>query len=548
MPPASLARRAFLPSPLEEAPGPARIDAFARLRAMFAVSAILLDLGIYFGFRGSSHFDQRALAWFACINIPLLALDVVLTWTVLRRQGRFYNLLAHVVIVLEAFTVLVWIQLTGSLSSYFLMAIPVFVLAYRLYATYQLGLAAYIVHAVMHTLVVGAEELGLLDVAGLFVADPGAVYAEPLFRMSALVSIQLLFLGIFILGNIVARMLREKETALDAVQRDFERVVADVQPGRLSSQTLDGKYRLGELLGRGGMGEVYEAVPLGGGEPVAVKVLYAHLSMPDDLERFRREASIARQLPASHVAQVLDFGYAADAGHHYLVMELLRGEDLGMLLRRRTRIPAGELLPIIDQLAAGLEAAHAVGVVHRDLKPQNVFLVGGSDPPVVKLLDFGVARLIQGSELTLSAMVVGSPGYLAPEQAASDLGKIGPQTDVFALGAIIYRALTGTSAFPARHAAAAVYEAVHVEPLAPTSLDPGLPADVDRVVALAMAKNPTQRYATPTELARDLRSAFAGALDTAIRARAGLVTRARPPSLGLDPTLTALSMQPHASR
>ena len=264
--------------------------------------------------------------------------------------------------------------------------------------------------------------------------------------------------------------------------------------------------------------------------------------MPDDLERFRREASIARQLPAAHVAQVLDFGHDAAAGHHYLVMELLRGEDLAVMLRRRKRLPAGELLPIVDQLAACLEHAHAVGVVHRDLKPQNVFLLAGPDGPQVKLLDFGVARLIQGSELTQSAMVVGSPGYLAPEQAASDLGEVGPRTDVFALGAIVYRAVTGASAFPARHPAAAVYEAVHVDPIAPSRLDPGLPVDVDLVLALALAKAPGERYATPSELGRDLRAAFAGDLAPAIRERAGRITRARAPTVGLDRTLTALSM------
>jgi len=540
---ASLARRAFLPSPLEEAPGPARIDAFARLRTMFVLGSILFDLGLYVVLVGNAQFDQRALAWFLGINLPLLAIDGALSWFALRRRGPYYAWLARLSLAIEAFTIIVWIQLTGSLSSYFLIALPVITLAYRLYATYELGLTTYAVGAAMHALVFAGEELGWLHAAPLFVGDPGAIYGDSLFRVSALVSIQCLFLAVFILGNIVARTLREKETALDAAQRDLDRVVAEVLPGRLSNQVLDGKYRLGELLGRGGMGEVYEAERLEGRGAVAVKILYAHLSMPDDLERFRREASIARQMPSSHIAQVLDFGHDAAAGHHYLVMELLRGEDLGMLLRRRTRIPADELLPIVDQLAAGLEMAHAVGVVHRDLKPQNVFLVAGPAGAHVKLLDFGVARLLEGGSLTMSAAVVGSPGYLAPEQAASDLGEVGPRADVFALGALIYRAVTGTSAFPARHVAAAVYEAVHVEPVAPSRLDPSIPADVDRVVALAMAKDPGERYATPSELARDLRAAFASALDPEIRRRAGQLTRATPPTIGLERTLTAPSVQ-----
>lgn len=540
---ASLARRAFLPSPLEEAPGPARIDAFARLRAVFVIVSILFDLGLYLALAGNDQFDQRALGWFLGINLPLLTIDIALCWFALRQRGKRYASLARVSLAIEALTIIVWVQLTGSLSSYFLTAIPILVLAYRLYASYTLGLTTYAVAAAMHALVFAGEELGWLHAAPLFVADPGAIYADSLFRVSALVSIQLLFLGVFILGNVVARTLREKETALDAAHREIDRVVAEVQPGRLSNQLLDGKYRLGELLGRGGMGEVYEAEYLDGRGAVAIKILYAHLSMPDDLERFRREAEIARQMPSSHVAQVLDFGHDAAAGHHYLVMELLRGEDLGMMLRRRTRIPAEELIPIVDQLAATLDAAHAAGVVHRDLKPQNVFLVTGPAGVHVKLLDFGVARLLDGATLTMSAAVVGSPGYLAPEQVASDLGEVGPPADVFALGTIVYRAVTGVSAFPARHVAAAVYEAIHVEPVAPSRLDPSLPTDVDWVVALAMAKDPSERYATPSELARDLRAAFASALDPAIRRRAGLITRATPPSLGHERTLTAPSAQ-----
>jgi serine/threonine-protein kinase len=266
------------------------------------------------------------------------------------------------------------------------------------------------------------------------------------------------------------------------------------------------------------MGEVYQAERLDGRGEVAVKVLYAHLCSPEDLVRFRREAAIAAKLPAKHIAQVFDVGHSAESGHHYLVMELLRGEDLGTLLRRRSVLPSAELLPIIDQLAAGLASAHALGIVHRDLKPQNIFLVG--NPPHVKLLDFGVARFLEGGELTQSAMLIGSPGYLAPEQATSEYGEVGPRADVFALGTIVYRALTGQSAFAARNPAIAVYEVVHNEPAPPTDVNSQLPPDVDVVLAIALAKKPSQRYATPLELARDLRLAFSGGLGNDARSRA----------------------------
>jgi serine/threonine protein kinase len=322
------------------------------------------------------------------------------------------------------------------------------------------------------------------------------------------------------------------------IQANFDRVVAEVQPGRLSGQTLDGKYRLGELLGRGGMGEVYQAVRVADGNELAIKVLYAHLCGDEDLARFRREAAVTAKLPSDHVAQIYELGRCSTGGHHYLAMELLHGEDLAMLLRRRGRLTSAELLPIVDQLARGLEAAHAAGIIHRDLKPQNVFLVGAGDTLRVKLLDFGVARLVEGSELTRSAMLIGSPGYLAPEQAVSELGEVGPRADVFALGTIVYRAVTGQSAFAARTPAAAVYEAVHVDPPPPSKLAAELPADVDLVLALALAKRPTQRYASPTELARDLRAAFTGGLSEHSRDRAAAIDRRRS-ATGLAPTLVS---------
>lgn len=250
-----------------------------------------------------------------------------------------------VVIAIELVTSVTWIQLTGSVSSYFLLIIPVLMLSYRLYGSYAFGLTTYVIGSVMQVGLVVLEEAGVLEPASLFLEDPGAMYSTTLFRWAAVVSLQFLFIAIFMLANVMSRSLREKETELDVAQRNLDRVA---QPGRLSSHTLDGKYKLGELLGRGGMGEVYQAHRLDGdsgttGE-VAVKVLYAHMVGAEELERFRREATIAAKLPSEHVARVFDIGFAPDGGHHYIAMELLRGEDIGQLLRRRTRLAADELV------------------------------------------------------------------------------------------------------------------------------------------------------------------------------------------------------------
>ena len=215
-------------------------------------------------------------------------------------------------------------------------------------------------------------------------------------------------------------------------------------------------------------------------------------------------------------------------------MERLEGEDLAAYLRRRGALPPAEVAELAANLAAALEAAHGAGVVHRDLKPQNVYLVRGTS--TLKLLDFGISRLSDtpsGDTLTHAA-VVGSPGYLAPEQARGASAEIGAHTDVFALGAICYRALTGVEAFPGRTAATAIYEALQRDPPPPSQLVPGLPGAVavavDAVLALALAKAPTLRYQRAAELATELRLALAGTLPEAVLARARALPRAAPPA------------------
>lgn len=176
---------------------------------------------------------------------------------------------------------------------------------------------------------------------------------------------------------------------------------------------------------------------------------------------------------------------------------------------------------IVEGLAEVLDAAHDAGIVHRDVKPANVFLAGreGLD---VRLLDFGVARTSRTSVATGSrtAHVLGSPGYLAPEQVSDGHGPIGPATDVFALGALVYRALTGHAAFPARQPSAAIYEALHRHPPPPSSYVEELSEDVDAVIEIALAKDTKARFGRASELLAHLRDAQHGRLDPAVRERA----------------------------
>jgi serine/threonine protein kinase len=182
------------------------------------------------------------------------------------------------------------------------------------------------------------------------------------------------------------------------------------------------------------MGEVYQARSVADGKTVAVKVLHSHLAEQNDMrERFRREAMLVARVPGAHVPQVLECGVLA-GGQQYIVMEYLRGEDLGAVLRRRGRLDLPEVVTMVERISASLEAAHGAGVIHRDLEPQNVHILDESGE--VRLLDFGIARLLESDGLTLASELIGTAGYMAPEQARGAGDEIGPHTDVFALGAI----------------------------------------------------------------------------------------------------------------
>jgi serine/threonine-protein kinase len=230
------------------------------------------------------------------------------------------------------------------------------------------------------------------------------------------------------------------------------------------------------------------------------------------------------------------------AGEPYFAMERLVGHDLSWHLRRRTRLSVQEVLMLAEHLAAGLRAAHAAGIVHRDLKPQNVFLHdSGRDEPEVdtttdagcapitsgtwKILDFGVAK-VQGTGGTLTGVaVVGTPGYMAPEQVCGS--PVDARTDVFALGAVVYRALTGRPPFGVSEVQA-MFDAVSRQPPAPSDLQRDIPKDVDQVLAIALAKESCDRFASAPELARALGDAARDELAPSVRERAAVVLRARP--------------------
>jgi serine/threonine-protein kinase len=249
------------------------------------------------------------------------------------------------------------------------------------------------------------------------------------------------------------------------------------------------------------MGVVYRARHLRLGRLVALKMALAGSSAgPQERERFRREAEAVAALRHPNVVQVYDVGDAD--GRPYFTMELMEGGSLARKLAGALQ-PPRQTAALMATLAGAVQAAHEAGVVHRDLKPGNVLLTADGTP---KVADFGLARRLETDErLTLSGAVIGTPSYAAPEQARGDRGAVGPRTDVYALGAILYECLTGRPPFRAGTAAATLQQVVTDEPVAPRRLNPSAPRDLETVCMKCLHKEPCQRYASAAELADDLR-------------------------------------------
>ncbi len=267
---------------------------------------------------------------------------------------------------------------------------------------------------------------------------------------------------------------------------------------------IDRKYRIDQVIGRGGMGAVYRARDVRLDRDVAIKVVRADLlDSAEARSRFRREAQIVARLQHPGIVSVFDYGTFVD-GSAFLVMELVRGEDLRRVLRREGSIPSSRALPLIGAMCAAVHAAHRDGVLHRDLKPENILLVEAEAP--VKVLDFGVAKLVGEkprdetvlATLTGAGSIVGTPAYMAPEQLRSQA--LDARTDVFSLGVIAYEMLTGELPF----GRTSLWEigAQQTQGMKPmkTPLGP-LPPRVEQAVGRALSVDPAQRPATAAEFA-----------------------------------------------
>ncbi|XXX82528.1 serine/threonine-protein kinase [Sorangium sp. So ce134] len=270
---------------------------------------------------------------------------------------------------------------------------------------------------------------------------------------------------------------------------------------------LLGKYTVERVLGRGGMGIVVAARHRELGELFAIKLLLPRaLADAQATELFLREARAAVQLKGDHIVRVHDVG-RLETGAPYMVMEHLVGSDLQQIVVERGPLPVGEAVDYVLQVCNALAEAHAQGLVHRDLKPANLFLTRRPNgEPFVKVLDFGISRRIKpdAADLTNTLVLLGSPFYMAPEQMVR-AKRVDTRSDVWSMGVVLHHLVTGMMPFPAETLTEVVARVLQEEPLLPSQQRPGLPEELDTVVALCLQKRPEHRFQAIEELAAALR-------------------------------------------
>ena len=278
----------------------------------------------------------------------------------------------------------------------------------------------------------------------------------------------------------------------------------------MASGILSGRYEIGDRLGSGGMSSVHQATDLTLERTVAVKILAEHLS--DDerfVARFRREALAVAKLIHPNIVQVYDTGI--DDGRHYIVMEYVQGRSGAQILQRQGPLDAETTAEIGIQACAGLDYAHRRGIIHRDVKPGNLMVVGGpvgGGEMTMKLADFGIARAIEQTRITQVGSVVGTAAYLSPEQVRGE--EATPATDVYALGVVLYQFLTGRLPYEGSTLAELAVRQQNERPLPPSTYNDDVPGALGAAVLRALEGDPARRYASASEMSGGLQLGLQG--------------------------------------
>jgi serine/threonine-protein kinase len=297
--------------------------------------------------------------------------------------------------------------------------------------------------------------------------------------------------------------------------------VSRIQEGAL----VEGKYQIIRRIASGGMGAIYEVQHLRIGKRFAMKLLLPELAGREEVTaRFEREAKAASAIGHPNIIEITDMGSTED-GLQFIVMELLHGEDLAALIVREAPLDADRTVHLVNQVLMALEAAHGAGIVHRDMKPENVFLIRSqAGDEVVKLLDFGISKIANSDEnklkLTSTGLILGTPYYMSPEQAKG-ARDIDHRSDLYSVGVLLYEALTGQRPYTAENLNSLIYQILAGQYKRPTELRPDLPPRLENVILKALASEPDQRFQTAAEF----REALLGHLEVATPRRTSVLGR-----------------------
>jgi serine/threonine-protein kinase len=385
------------------------------------------------------------------------------------------------------------------------------------------AVAVYVLAAGSHAVVAGLVIAGAVD-------DPGFYPVRGECSITAQIAGQVILQNGYGLCFILARLTRRSSLrAIEQLQRatrlaaqhdaqvaelrqDLDRALKIGGPGRFTGHVV-GSWELGTVIGRGAMGEVYEAIHVATGDAAAVKLVRRELlGDPRHVERFLREVRIARSIESGHVVKVLEAPTPLDP-LPFLAMERLRGRTLGELLRGGpfTGPSLGDLVRAVGEV---IDCARIAGIVHRDLKPHNLFLTEAGS---WKVLDFGVAVLGEPSGTLTRGAAIGTPAYMAPEQARGE--PVDHRADLYALGAVIYRCVTGRVPFVARDTPALLYAVVHIMPIRPSAFAP-VSSHIEAFLQIALAKARDARFESGAELAEAFAAAEQRALPELLLRRA----------------------------
>jgi len=464
----------------------------------------------------------RAVLWGGSLFSIFTSLWIVI---VLRDVSRYDQRLLNTMALLSVLIAYSGVLYLGVHSPAALVILPGIYFVARSQGTLA-SWGMYLVSATMQGLMATLILTGTIQDPGLITASTSEFHV----RIIAQVLVQLIYAGMFMLARsarvatlqamdkVIAAesKAQEREAAFIEVREDLDRVLGAGGMGHYSDRIL-GRYKVGGIIGRGAMGEVYEAIHLDTGQLAAAKLLHPHvLAKPSSVERFLREAQAASALQSPHAVRILSAS-GADARVPYLIMEKLSGYDLAHHLREVRRLSIPEIVGLVEQVGSVIDLAAAKGIVHRDLKPQNLFLAESPGGAVWKVLDFGASKLAEHSGTLTQGRVIGTPAYMSPQQARGQ--DVDGAADRYCLAAIVYRAIAGRPPFTGKDLPTTLYNVVYGTPPQPSVLadvDPTL----DLVLAVGMAKKPKHRFPDSKSFASALRDAGNSIISDSLRAHA----------------------------